>query len=144
MAKLKSIDSKAIEQFRAVLKYWHTAQGIQIQQSAARLGISHTLMSRLLHGKTGISLPQAENIATEMGKELVDVLIEGRKLIGGSQTKKEFLDPHKEAKEAFSFILLQGGELAEEFAERAIAIAKKKKTEVVFKPTSTLPLSKSA
>ena len=123
-----------MEQFRAALTQWHDKVGVQIQQSAARLGISHTLMSRLLHGKTGLSIAQAEHISNELGKELVDMLEEGRILLGHKKmTKKNNPYSYEQIRaiNAFNVVLSQGGEGAEILIKAIIDLAEKKQAEAV-------------
>ena len=145
MKKAKSKETKTMLYFCTSFKKWFDESKFKLIEAGAELDLSHTFISQVLRRKASLSIGTAEKIADGLGTSVIEMLVEGRKLCGEEPLiSKQEIDPHSQAKEAFSFILLQGGELAEEFAERAIAIAKKKKSEVATKPPSTSPLSKSA
>ncbi|UQZ87731.1 hypothetical protein C4J81_00335 [Deltaproteobacteria bacterium Smac51] len=143
-----SKNTKTMNYFVAAFQKWYKESGYNLMEAGAIFDLSHTFISQILKKQASISVGTAELIANKIGMDLIEMLIEGRELVGDKPKhakKPKVSDPHQEAKDAFNFILLNGGELAEELAERAIAIAKKKKgvTEVP-KPSTTKVSSKSA
>ena len=134
--------------FCAAFARWYEVSGFNLMEAGAEFDLSHTFISKILKRQASISLGTAELIANGIGKDLIEMLLEGRALVGDKpkyQPKPLTNDPHHEAKEAFNFVLLQGGELAEELAERAISIARKKKgLTATQKPQKAEAILKSA
>ena len=146
MAKEKYKKNEATEYFRTVLKRWFDESEMKLIDAAELLGVSHTYLSRLLRVEPSIALPRAEEIAHKLKKDLPEMLMEGRELLG---KKPKFSPPKKlsnidEAIEAFKFCLLSGGEAADMLAQNAIELAKKKKAEADLQNPTTAKLSKSA
>jgi len=84
-------------------------------------------------------------MCSNMHINIVDALEFGRNLCGDVTTEK-MVTPHQaEAMDAFKQVIISGGELVEELAERAIAIARKKQAEAEFhNHTKVIHSSKSA
>ena len=142
----------AVSYFQAALNRWVDSSGRQKNELAAILDIAASSLGQYLKGIKVPSLAQMENIALKMGKDLPDILAEGRAILGGddqSQAQRkvdppEFSPEQAQAIEAFKTCLRFGGDLADELAERAIAIARKKQAESDFQNPTPKRLSKSA
>ena len=145
MGKGNSKNTTALKYFSAAFKKWYESSGLNLVDAGAELNLSHTYISQLLRRKASISMGTAEEIATQLGTTLIDMLIEGRDISGDRPTNQNRgKDPYQEAKDAFDFVLLSGGEAAEILADQAIRLAKKKKAEAEFENPTPTQISKSA
>ena len=131
MAIQDSQHTKTMKQFQAAFKKWFSSADMSQIEASSLFDISHTLTSRLLQNKGSISIAVAERIAHEIGKDLPEMLIEGRELLGEKPkyTDHQQKDPNEKAIQAFKYILLYGGEGAELLAKAAIELAEKKQAE---------------
>lgn len=140
--------TQTMKYFCASFTRWYETSGFNLMEAGAEFDLSHTFISKILKRQASISIGTAELIANKIGKDLIEMLLEGRALVGDKPRhckEQNIEDPNQEAKDAFNLVLLHGGELAGELAERAIAIARKKQAEENLKnPTPATQLSKSA
>lgn len=141
MAKLPSENTNALRYFRAYLQYWIDKAGINKTTASKRLGIGQSQLNEILSAKRGASLHQIEKVCANIGIDIISALVLGKKLSGEITADVGLTVYQIEAIEAFKEVLLHGGDLAEELAERAIAIANKKRAE---KPTEPRVTQKSA
>lgn len=129
MAKYSSENTKTLKYFRAYLDMWLGTSGLNKTEAAKRAKIAQSQLNEIINGKSGASITILEKICHNLGINIVDALALGRQL-SGEFTKNDKFTPYQiNAIEAFKEVLLSGGELADELAERAIAIAKKRKME---------------
>jgi len=139
--------TKTMRQFQAALKRWFASANMSQIEASSMFDISHTLTSRLLKNKGSVSIAVAEKIACEIGKDLPEMLIEGRELLGEKPQFDTYKpkEDHNEAIEAFRLVLLHGGEAAELLAKAAIDLAEKKQAEYEYQhPQFNQTSSKSA
>jgi len=139
-------DSKSLQYFRVSFQKWFEKSGLKQHQAATRLEVSQSLITKFLRGETGLSFSQADNIALNLKKSLIEMLLEGKEIIDGSKHEENthFTNEQKEALEAFKICLLYGGETSEMIANNAIELARKKQGEVRPQNNPKSPQLKSA
>lgn len=115
--------------FQTAFEKWFRASGLKQFQAGIQLGISQSLVAKLLSGERGLSFAQADEIAKALNLTVIDMLMEGRRLCGEAPEAENLTAQQMEAIQAFKTLLLFGGELADEMTERIIAIARKKLAE---------------
>lgn len=81
MSVVDAKNSEAAAQFRAAFEAWFKKSGLTQLQASIKLGISQSLVNRIISGKAAASMGLAENIAKKIGCDLVDMLVEGREIL---------------------------------------------------------------
>jgi len=69
--------------FCAALQHWFKDSGKKQVEAAAVFGMTQGTFNNLINGKKGASVAQMEEIADKLGKDLADMLAEGRSLLAG-------------------------------------------------------------
>lgn len=87
MSVVDAKNSEAAAQFRAAFEAWFRKSGLTQLQASMKLGISQSLVNRIISGKAAASMALAENIAREIGCDLADMLVEGRSILKSQQAK---------------------------------------------------------
>jgi hypothetical protein len=129
--------------FCAAFTKWYETSGFNLVEAGAEFDLSHTFISKILKRQASISIGTAELIANKIGKDLIEMLLEGRALLGEKPKfakKLKTIDPHQEAKDAFDFLLLYGGETAELIEKNVLDFAQKKQAEEelqIYTPAKT-------
>lgn len=139
MAVKSSKNTIAGSHFRASLKRWANESGKKKNELAAGLGLSPSNFGDYLHGVKSPSLAVMEEIAEKIGKDLGDMLVEGRAILEegaapqtGENIEAEFTPEQRKAIEAFKKCLKFGGEAADMLAKNAIELASKKQADSGF------------
>jgi transcriptional regulator with XRE-family HTH domain len=89
MSVVDAKNSDAAAQFRAAFEAWYRKSGLTQLQASIKFGISQSLVNRIMSGKAAASMALAENIANEIGCDLVDMLLEGRTILNAKGGGKE-------------------------------------------------------
>ena len=104
----------AVSYFQAALNRWVESSGRQKNELAAILDIAASSLGQYLKGIKVPSLAQMESIALKMGKDLPDILTEGRAILEGDaapqtgesgKSAAPLTDREKKAYKAFTFVL---------------------------------------
>lgn len=142
-----STHTKTMQRFQAAFKKWFDSSGMSQIEASILFETSQALVSKLLKCKGSVTIALAEKIATKVGKDLPEMLIEGREILGEKYTSSQAnqSDPNQTVKDAFDYVLSQGGESAEILIDLTIRLAQKKQAEADLQnPTSATRLSNSA
>lgn len=89
MKKANSKDTNAMKYFSASFKKWYEASGLNLVEAGVIFDLSHTFISKLLKRQASLSIGTAELIATKLDKDLIEMLIEGRRLLGEAPKKQK-------------------------------------------------------
>jgi len=129
MPKTPTENTVTIEYFRAYIGNWLEKSGLNKTEAAQRFGITHSLFINFLNRKKGLSLLSMEKICRVNGRDFLEALDLGRKLLGKGKDLKNLAPFQIEALSAFKECLLAGGEAAEMLAQHALTLARKKQAE---------------
>ena len=139
MAGLPGENTIASERFRVALRDWIETSGKTQKQAIADLGLPGSSIKNFLSRTASLSLGKMEYIAQKIGKDLIDMLNEGRAILEGDERHHEhdteppeFSPEQQRAIEAFKICLKMGGEGAEMLAKNAIDLANKKQADSGF------------
>ena len=107
--------------------------------------VSQSLVTKFLRGETGLSFSQADDIAKKLKTTLLDMLIEGQKILDGVPDSSGLTHEQEEIVDALKFCLKEGGEGIEIITKAIIDLEQRKQTEAgLLNPPSNGILSKSA
>ena len=144
MAKTSSKETQAMRHFQAAFKKWFEDEGISQIEASAYCDVSPALINKILKGKASLSLAVAERIATGVGRDLPELLLEGRDILAAKgvksghgqrlegpktpslplsalgQNEKPWEAKQAAALRAFQVLMRQGGEGADLLAAAAL------------------------
>lgn len=122
-------NSKSLKYFKASFERWFLESKLMQYQAAMIFECSPSFIAQFLSNKTGVSFSQADKIAEKLNSSLVEMILEGKKIVEGvpiNKKMKYYSREQMEAIEAFETVILFGGEAADSLADQAVRLAKKK------------------
>ena len=139
MPEDKDKNSKTATQFRAFILQWMNANGIDRAIAAKKLGMGYSTFTNFLNGSRSLAVPKMEVVAQAFKKELPELLIEGRAILGGEERRHEhdteppeFTQEQQKAIDAFKICLKIGGGEVQRITRHVLEIAKENQSAVGF------------
>lgn len=98
-------ESISMQYFRASFEKWFRQSGLKQHQAGTRLGISQSLVTKLLRGERHVSFSQADEIAKGLKTTVAKMIEDGERLINKTEKRDSNSALETEAFEAFQTVL---------------------------------------
>lgn len=138
-------ESISMVYFRAAFDRWFRQSGLKQHQAGTRLGISQSLVTKLLRGERAVSFAQADEIAQGLKTTVAKMIEDGERITNKDTAKNNMSKWESEAIEAFKLVLKkQNDSAAKMILKNVIDYAAQDVAEDIDTNPTQTQLSKSA